>query len=174
MPRTMHGARTPPAAATAPVRVAFPKSYRPNVGLMLIAPDRRVFVGRRSKQPDAWQMPQGGIDRGETPVEAACRELIEEVGTAKALLLRESREWVVYDVPAAARPAHWQGRWRGQAQKWFALAFTGSDTDIDIATHEPEFDAWKWVAARQLPGLIVPFKRATYDAVLTEFADLVA
>lgn len=140
---------------------------------MLIGPDRRVFAGRRPNQPDAWQMPQGGIDKGETPVEAACRELKEEVGTSKALLLRETRSWIAYDVPSESAQRLWKGRWRGQAQKWFALAFTGSDADIDIAAHEPEFDAWKWVAASELPGLIVPFKRAVYEAVVKEFADLV-
>jgi putative (di)nucleoside polyphosphate hydrolase len=153
---------------------AIPNGYRPNVGLMLIAADRRVFVGRRPRQPDAWQMPQGGIDRGETPIEAACRELAEEVGTTSALLLRESRGWMTYDVPGELQPPHWKGRWRGQAQKWFALAFTGSDADIDIAAHEPEFDAWRWASADQLPTLIVPFKRATYAAVLKEFTDLVS
>ncbi|MFO1087313.1 MAG: RNA pyrophosphohydrolase [Reyranellaceae bacterium] len=151
------------------------KLYRPNVGLMLIAADRRVFVGRRSGMPpgQAWQMPQGGIDKGETPVEAACRELGEEVGTTKALLLRESRDWFRYDVPGKAAPGYWKGRWRGQTQKWFALAFTGRDEDIDIAAHGDEFDAWKWVSAHELPALIVPFKRAIYKAVLVEFADLV-
>jgi putative (di)nucleoside polyphosphate hydrolase len=141
---------------------------------MLIGPERRVFAGRRLNQPDAWQMPQGGVDKGETPVEAACRELREEVGTAKALLLRESRAWVTYDVPAALQPPHWKGRWRGQAQKWFALAFTGSDGDIDIAAHDQEFDAWRWVAARELLGQIVAWKRPAYQAVLEEFADLIA
>lgn len=149
-----------------------PEFYRPNVGLMLIAADRRVFVGRRSGKPDAWQMPQGGVDDGETPIEAACRELQEEVGTAKALLLRESSKWFAYDVPESQRPAHWHGRWHGQAQKWFALAFTGADADIDIAAHDQEFDAWQWVPARELPALIVPFKRPVYEAVLAEFADL--
>jgi putative (di)nucleoside polyphosphate hydrolase len=152
-----------------------PGAYRPNVGLMLIAPDRRVFVGHRPGVPAdlSWQMPQGGIDKGETPVEAACRELAEEVGTTRALVLRETREWITYDVPAELAPAHWKGRWRGQAQKWFALAFTGHDRDIDLGTHEPEFDAWKWLPARELPALIVPFKRAVYQAVLQEFADLI-
>lgn len=150
-----------------------PDSYRPNVGLMLIARDRRVFIGRRANQPDAWQMPQGGVDKGETPVEAACRELHEEVGTTKALLLREGAKWLVYDVPEERRPDHWKGRWRGQAQKWFALAFTGTDADIDIEAHDREFDAWQWVGARELPSLIVPFKRAVYETVLKEFADLV-
>lgn len=153
--------------------VGRPELYRPNVGLMLIAADRRVFVGRRSKQPDAWQMPQGGVDGGETPVEAACRELKEEVGTTKALLLRESAKWMAYDVPEDQRPAYWKGRWHGQAQKWYALAFTGTDADIDIDAHDREFEAWRWVRARDLPGLIVPFKRPVYEAVLEEFADLV-
>ena len=150
-----------------------PERYRRNVGLMLIAPDRRIFVGRRAKQPDAWQMPQGGVDDGETPVEAACRELWEEVGTTQALLLRESAAWHTYDVPAKLRPAHWKGRWHGQAQKWFALAFTGRDCDIDIAAHDQEFDAWQWLGAREMLEQIVPFKRATYVAVIEEFRELV-
>ena len=150
--------------------------YRPNVGLMLIASDRRVFVGHRPGAPAgfAWQMPQGGIDDGEAPVEAAFRELGEEVGTTNALLLRESRDWLAYDVPAENSPKWWKGRWRGQRQKWFALAFTGQESDIDLAAHhEVEFDDWRWVPARDLPGLVVPFKRAVYEAVVTEFADLV-
>ena len=150
------------------------EGYRKNVGLMLIAPDRRLFVGSRTNQPDAWQMPQGGIDKGETAVEAACRELHEEVGTTKALLLRESARWIAYEVPEERRPAHWKGRWRGQAQKWFALAFTGRDADIDIHAHDKEFQAWRWIAAGELSSLIVPFKRAVYDAVFEEFADLIS
>ena len=150
-----------------------PKRYRPNVGLMLIAPDRRIFVGQRANQPNAWQMPQGGVDDGETPVEAACRELWEEVGTTKALLLRESATWVAYDVPEDRRPARWKGRWHGQAQKWFALAFIGGDSDIDIAAHDQEFDAWQWMTAAELLGRIAPFKRTVYEAVFEEFKDLV-
>jgi len=154
------------------VAAAIPRHYRPNVGLMLIAPDRRIFVGHRPRM--AWQMPQGGIDDGESPIEAACRELGEEVGTTKALLLRESRDWITYDVPADIAPVHWKGRWKGQTQKWFALAFTGRDQDIDLAAHEEEeFDAWRWATAREVLDLIVPFKRAVYEAVLKEFADLV-
>ena len=123
-------------------------------------------------EAEAWQMPQGGIDKSETPVEAACRELAEEVGTARALLLRETVDWISYTVPERLRPAHWKGRWHGQAQKWFALAFTGTDADIDLAAHEREFDAWKWVSASELIELIVPFKKPIYEAVVREFADL--
>jgi putative (di)nucleoside polyphosphate hydrolase len=155
------------------MKIDIPRFYRPNVGLMLIGPGRQVFVGRRLNQPDSWQMPQGGVDKGETPVEAAFRELGEEVGTARALLLRESRDWISYDVPEAMQPPHWKGRWHGQAQKWFALSFTGRDSDIDLTAHHQEFDAWRWVPARELPGLIVPWKRPVYEAVLKEFADLV-
>jgi len=150
-----------------------PDRYRRNVGLMLIAPDRRIFVGQRANQPNAWQMPQGGVDDGETPVEAACRELWEEVGTTRALLLRESAGWFTYDVPEALRPTHWKGRWHGQAQKWFALAFTGADSDIDIAAHDREFDAWQWMGTAEMLGHIAPFKRAVYEAVFAEFKDLV-
>ena len=154
------------------MKTGVPERYRPNVGLMLIGPGRQVFVGRRLNQPGAWQMPQGGVDKGETPIEAAFRELGEEVGTTRALLLRETRDWVTYDVPVAVQPRHWNGRWSGQAQKWFALGFTGQDSDIDLATHHREFDSWRWVPARELPGLIVAWKRPVYEAVLKEFADL--
>ncbi len=155
---------------------AVPALYRPNVGLVLIAADRRIFAGRRRDMPDAWQMPQGGVDRGEAPIEAARRELGEEVGTTRALFLRESRDWLTYNVPRQAQPAHWKGRWRGQAQKWFALAFTGRDDEIDIghAGAHAEFTAWQWMTAQELLRQIVPFKRAVYETVLKEFSDLVA
>ena len=143
---------------------------------MLISADRSIFVGRRIGMPEteAWQMPQGGIDEGETPIEAACRELAEEVGTARALLLRESRDWISYTVPQKLRPPHWKGRWHGQSQKWFALGFTGTDADIDLDAHEREFDTWKWVTARELVELIVPFKRPIYETVVKEFSDLIS
>jgi putative (di)nucleoside polyphosphate hydrolase len=141
---------------------------------MLIGPDRRLFVGERTGLRGAWQMPQGGVDKGETPIEAACRELAEEVGTTKALLLRETRGWHTYDFPPQADLRRWQGRWRGQAQKWFALAFIGRDADIDIHTHDHEFDAWKWANPADLLDWIIPFKRPVYETVLKEFADLVS
>ena len=150
--------------------------YRPAVGIMLFNRDSGVFVGRRIDMPAglaAWQMPQGGIDKGETPREAALRELKEEVGTDRAEILAESRRWLHYDVPAEIAGGLWGGRYRGQRQKWFAMRFTGEDCDIDpAATERPEFDAWEWVAPARLPELIVPFKRALYRDVLAEFRDL--
>jgi putative (di)nucleoside polyphosphate hydrolase len=152
----------------------FPQ-YRPCVGIMLLNDRGLAFIGRRIGMPaglNPWQMPQGGIDPGESPVEAALRELREEVGTDKASLLAETRDWLHYDLPPGLVPGHWAGRYRGQRQKWFALRFTGSDDDIDIATAHPEFDAWRWVEAARLPDLIVPFKRQVYRAVLQEFREL--
>ena len=122
----------------------------------------------------AWQMPQGGIDPGETPREAALRELREEVGTDKAEIIVESRVLHRYDLPVEIAGQMWGGRFRGQKQIWFAMRFTGEDIDIDPATEHPEFDAWKWVASRELTELIVPFKRAIYVAILDEFREHLA
>ena len=147
--------------------------YRRGVGVMLLDPRGLVFVGRRLDTPDAWQMPQGGIDAGETPREAALRELAEEIGTDRAELLAESHGWLSYDLPPELGGRVWGGRYRGQTQKWFAFRFTGSDADIDLAAAaHPEFDAWRWVPADELPRLIVPFKRPVYEAVLAEFRHL--
>jgi len=146
--------------------------YRPAVGIMLLNRVGKIFVGRRIDMPvgmAAWQMPQGGIDPGETPREAALRELKEETGTAKALILGESRGWLHYDLPAEIAGGMWGGRYRGQRQKWFAMRFTGEDRDINLATEHPEFDAWEWVEPERLPELIVPFKRQLYRDVLAEF-----
>ena len=146
--------------------------YRPAVGIMLINRDGSVFVGRRIDMPAglaAWQMPQGGIDPGETPRQAALRELKEEVGTDKAEILAETRGWLHYDLPSDIASRMWSGRWRGQRQKWFLMRFTGEDADINPATEHPEFDAWEWVEPSRLPDLIVPFKRPLYRDVLAEF-----
>jgi putative (di)nucleoside polyphosphate hydrolase len=152
-----------------------PARYRPAVGIMLLDPDGRIFVGRRIDMPAglaAWQMPQGGIDPGETAREAAFRELQEEVGTDKAELLAESRRWFCYDLPREIGGRSWGGRYRGQRLKWFAMRFVGTDADIDPARAEaPEFDAWEWVAPERLPELIVPFKRQLYRDVLVEFRE---
>lgn len=147
--------------------------YRRNVGIMLMNPAGLIFVGSRIDFPsDAWQMPQGGIDAGETPAQAAMRELHEEVGTDKAEIVAESAGWLSYELPAKLRRKLWRGRWRGQSQKWFAMRFTGADADIDIDTRHPEFGAWRWVEPQQIVDLIVPFKRDLYRAVLEEFAPL--
>jgi putative (di)nucleoside polyphosphate hydrolase len=149
------------------------EGYRPGVGVMLLDPQNRVFVGRRIDMAgDNWQMPQGGIDRGESPSAAALRELKEEIGTDKAEFLAESAQWLRYEVPQTIARRVWGGRYRGQMQKWFAMRFTGTDRDIDVATAHPEFNAWKWVPAADLPALIVPFKRQLYRDILAEFGKL--
>ncbi len=134
---------------------------------MLLDAADRVFVGQRIDTPGAWQMPQGGIDGGETPLAAAFRELKEEIGTDRAAIIAEAPDWLRYELPPELQGKRiWGGHYRGQEQKWFAMRFLGHDGDIDLATHHPEFDAWKWVPAAALPGLAVPFKRALYEAVL--------
>ncbi|MFO1059117.1 MAG: RNA pyrophosphohydrolase [Dongiaceae bacterium] len=147
--------------------------YRPGVGIMLFGPPGQVLVARRIDMPsDAWQMPQGGIDAGEAPLDAAWREMEEEIGTAAAALLAESREWLSYDLPDELIPRLWGGRFRGQRQKWFAFRFTGRDGDIDIARENPEFSAWRWAPLEQVPDLIVPFKRTLYQRLVEEFRPL--
>lgn len=143
--------------------------YRPCVGVTLFNPDGLVFVGRRRDAPDAWQMPQGGIDPGETPEVAGLRELEEEIGTARAVLVARSSGWLRYDLPPELLGRVWGGRYRGQEQKWLLCRFTGTDSDIRLDTPHPEFDAWRWVRPEEVAGLIVPFKRAIYDAVMAEF-----
>ena len=150
-------------------------SYRRGVGMMLVSRRGQVFVAQRIDTPGAaWQMPQGGIDPGETPRQAALRELREETGTNNAEFIAESRDWVRYDLPANLRPKLWSGRYRGQEQKWFALRFLGTDADIDIAGEQPEFSTWRWAELAEIPGLIVPFKRALYQQLVAEFSDVVA
>ena len=147
--------------------------YRPCVGVMLINDEGLVFVGRRIDQTvEGWQMPQGGIDMGENPEQAALRELKEEIGTNKAELLREMDGWLDYDLPAHLVGVALKGRYRGQRQKWLAMRFTGTDKDSNVATDEPEFGEWKWLAMEALPRMIVPFKRDTYTKVIEAFHDL--
>lgn len=143
--------------------------YRKCAGLMLVNDQGLVFVARRKDTPDAWQMPQGGIDKGEDARDAALRELEEEIGTAKAEIVAESSQWLRYDLPDHLVGKVWKGKYCGQEQKWFLLRFTGTDADIDIATRHPEFDAWKWAPVDELPAMIVEFKRGIYEALVAEF-----
>ena len=151
-----------------------PKPYRKGVGIALIDARGRVFVGQRSDTKAAWQMPQGGIDTGETPRAAALRELQEETGTDKARIIAVSRTWLRYDLPVDLQAKVWKGKYRGQEQKWYLMRFTGRDTDIDLNAHTPEFSKWKWLPFKDLPKVIVGFKRDIYKQVVTVFADKVA
>ena len=140
---------------------------------MLFNRNGHVFVGKRIDQSvEGWQMPQGGIDKGETPKQAARRELQEEAGTDKADIIEEMDDWVTYDLPEHLIGVAFHGKYRGQRQKWFAMRFTGQDADIDLTAHEPEFSAFQWVSLDVLPSLIVPFKRQTYKAVIAAFQHL--
>lgn len=166
------GKMSPPLSAAEIARLP----YRPCVGLVVMNGAGAVFAGQRIDNPgDAWQAPQGGADEGETPREAALRELGEETGIAPGSveIIAETDRWIPYDLPADLVPKLWGGRFRGQEQKWFLLRFTGRDEEIVIDGsngHEPEFSRWRWMAPEDLIERIVPFKRATYDEVLGEFA----
>lgn len=145
--------------------------YRLNVGAALFSPEGLVFVGQRKGFPDAWQLPQGGVDEGENTRRAVLRELKEEIGTDKAEILAEHPDWLQYDLPPELIGVAWKGKYRGQKQKWFALRFTGQDSDIDLyADQHPEFEAWKWVPLPALPALAVPFKRDVYSNLAQSFA----
>ncbi|TMV35574.1 RNA pyrophosphohydrolase, partial [Thioclava sp. BHET1] len=127
--------------------------------------DGRIFAGqRRDSESAAWQMPQGGIDEGEAPANAALRELWEETGVAadRVELVAEMADWVYYDLPPELLGQVWKGRYRGQMQRWFLYRFVGTDDEIDIATEHPEFSKWRWIGAEEMLEAIVPFKRAVY------------
>jgi putative (di)nucleoside polyphosphate hydrolase len=158
--------------------------YRPCVGVMILNREGLVWAGRRipdgnseyDGSPQLWQMPQGGIDKGEDPLEAAYRELYEETGIRSVTLLAEAKDSINYDLPPQLIGIGLRGKYRGQTQRWFAFRFEGDESEIAInpppGGHEPEFNAWEWKPMEELPGLIVPFKRAVYERVVAEFSHL--
>lgn len=154
--------------------------YRPCAGAALFNAQGKVFVGRRKSRAGSapgsfeWQMPQGGIDEGEDPYPAALRELHEETSIRSVTKLGEIDEWLTYDIPRNIVGQAWKGKYRGQKQKWYALRFTGTDREINVLEpaggHKPEFVEWRWEPLKNLPGLIIPFKRPVYERVVKEFA----
>lgn len=156
--------------------------YRPCVGIILLNSNGKVWIGRRTDDDPAkrrvgtwWQMPQGGIDEDEDPELAALRELREETGVTSVEIIAQSKTWLTYDLPAELLGKVWKGRYRGQKQKWFAMRFIGDESEIVLDQGpgtKPEFDAWRWEDFATVPSLIVPFKRAVYDSLITEFGHL--
>ncbi len=148
--------------------------YRPGVGLMIVNNNFEVFVGKRiDTKTESWQMPQGGIDEGEKTRDAVLREMKEEIGTDLAEIIAETKQWYHYDLPYHMIGKLWDGRFRGQRQKWFLLKYFGADVDININHHHPEFNEWKWVKMEELPQIIVPFKKNLYISVIEEFRDVI-
>lgn len=151
-----------------------PTRYRANVGLALFHPRGLVFLGKRVGAPGlyAWQMPQGGVDPGESPAEAALRELEEEIGVPADLVepLEETQDWLFYDFPPELRGRSGSGRFLGQRQKWFAYRFLGRDADVRLDLHTPEFTEWRWARLEEAPALVIPFKRPVYEEVTRRFA----
>ncbi len=156
--------------------------YRPCVGLAVFNAAGQVFVGSRIGGPEhvdaehSWQMPQGGIDDGEDPYEAALRELYEETNIRSTKRLAETEGWLKYDIPHDIAGQAWKGKYRGQKQKWFALRFTGDESEIDVQTpgggsHKAEFMQWKWESLARTPELVVPFKRPVYEEVVAAFRE---
>ena len=148
--------------------------YRPAVGIMLLNPQRKVWVGQRLDSTlEAWQMPQGGLDPGESPLEGAYRELEEETGIPRSLveIVTRAKEELTYDLPEDLIGKVWKEPWRGQRQTWFLARFLGRDQDVNIATPDPEFRAWKWAESSELPALIVPFKKKLYEDLIELFGE---
>lgn len=148
--------------------------YRPCVGIMLLNEGGKVFVAKRiDTMVEAWQMPQGGIDDGEDPRQAAFREMKEEIGTGNADIIKEHEDWLCYDLPAHLIGTIWKGKYRGQRMKWYLMRYLGQDSDIDLETHKPEFSEWAWLDVNELPNAIVEFKRPLYTELVRHFGPLI-
>ena len=149
------------------------KKYRKCVGMMILNAKNQILVGRRLDHPSGyWQMPQGGIDENENPEEAVWREMLEEIGTKNAIMIKESKKWINYDIPRETlAKLPWGKKYIGQTQKWFAFRFNGDETQINIDTVNPEFSEWKWSDHNLLVKNIVPFKKNTYQIILEEFKE---
>ena len=145
--------------------------YRLGVGLVIINDQLEIFTGRRLDNTKAWQMPQGGIDNNEIPLEAAYREMYEETGIrkSKVTLIKQSKTWYRYDLPQEIQSKFWGGKFRGQSQKWFLFKFIGTEFDINIETKDQEFSDWKWSNKTEMLDSIVPFKKSLYQSVLKDF-----
>ncbi len=150
------------------------KQYRKCVGMMIFNQNKEILVGRRIDHPSGfWQMPQGGIDDDEKPEEAVWREMMEEIGTNNAKLIKESSQWVQYNIPSdTLKTLPWGEKYIGQTQKWFAFEFIGKDSEINVGTINPEFSEWKWIKIETIIDNIVPFKRDVYSKILKEFKNL--
>ena len=148
--------------------------YRKCVGMMILNNNKEILVGQRLDHPSGyWQMPQGGIDDNENPEDAVWREMMEEIGTNKAELIKVSNQWVRYEIPAETlKTLPWGKKYIGQTQKWFAFQFIGEDSDINVGTDDPEFSEWKWAKIDSIVDNIVPFKRDVYSTILKEFKDI--
>ena len=148
--------------------------YRKCVGMMILNNNNEILVGKRIDHPSGfWQMPQGGIDEYENPKEAVWREMMEEIGTNKAKLIKVSNQWINYDIPSETlKTLPWGHKYKGQTQKWFAFQFTGEENDINVGTDNPEFSEWKWSTIDSIIDEIVPFKRNVYSIILEEFKDI--
>jgi putative (di)nucleoside polyphosphate hydrolase len=148
--------------------------YRQGVGIILLNDKNQVFTACRiDTTTQAWQMPQGGIDAGETPQQAVLRELEEETSITNIDYIAVSKDWLRYDLPENLIDKLWHGRYRGQEQMWYLYRFTGKESEINLATTHPEFHSWKWTEFMELPNMIVPFKRPLYEQIVQEFSEFV-
>lgn len=147
--------------------------YRKGVGMMVFNDQKKIFVGKRIDNQEAWQMPQGGIDENEEPETAAKRELFEETGIQSIRIVKKSDNEYFYDLPDHLLGKIWKGKFKGQKQIWYLVKFLGPDSEINIKQKHPEFNEWKWVSIDELPNLIVPFKKQLYESVIKDLKDFI-